>query len=165
MNATINTDASYSHKYKVGAFAFWIVCDGGVRFFGSGPLSGTVDSPSVAELMCICKALVYLQNLQKNGTVKPITDIRINTDSLNSIHILNGDKPEIRRYGLDKGQYKTTTLSWLKVKRYDWKLSFKHVKSHVGTNTPSQYVNQWCDTQAKKFIQILITERESSIIK
>lgn len=109
MVVTINTDAAYHSKYKVGAFAFWIVSNLG-KIMQSGPLkSGEIKSSTEAEIQCILNALYAL------GTQKwlNITKIVINTDSLNSIHLLSGDVIAINKYNL--GHYRKYRSKYIKL--------------------------------------------------
>ena len=71
---TINTDASYHPYHKVGAYAFWIVCEG-VRTIQAGPLKN-VKSAHDAEIQCIANAL-HLLSTWKRSDIKMIV---INTD-------------------------------------------------------------------------------------
>jgi ribonuclease HI len=152
MLVTINTDASFHHKYKKGAFAFWIVSDRG-KWAHCGPLKGECANPTLAELMCIINSLyvLFLKTDWKN-----INKIIINTDSLNSIMVLENDRAGIAKYGLHDKYYATyrQRLKHLKKKYsatgYKGIIEFRHVKSHSGTEEARKWVNDWCDRNAKE---------------
>ncbi len=97
MIVTINTDASYSKKYQVGSYAFWIVCDE-FRLKKSGMLKEKAPRPEIAEFRSVMNALHTL--FAKKVSVK-ITRIIVNTDCLNVIHLLENNKAAIREYNLN----------------------------------------------------------------
>ena len=153
MIVTINTDASFSKLYQKGTYAFWIVSNHG-RITRSGTLRKPCSRPEVAEFKCIINAMHKLAESNWEG----ITRVIINTDCLNVIHLMQGNKKMIKRWRL---------LSWghdLLVKYDDMMLSYKesflkdatiehrHVKSHVSTDSKKQWVNDWCDKEAKKHL-------------
>lgn len=142
MHVTINTDASFHPEWKVGAFAYWIVCDG-VRIKNSGVFKELVKSATEAEIKCIINALHHLNK----SNFKSIKKVIINTDCLNFIQSLNGHNQFL--WGLNK-QY--TQVGNKLVKKYNlsrgW-LEARHVKAHSGTETARKYVNDWCDQAAK----------------
>ncbi|MES2395629.1 MAG: RNase H family protein [Bacteroidota bacterium] len=143
MLVTINTDASWSPKNKVGTFAFWVVSNQG-KIAKAGLLKGEIRTPDHAELSCIANAIHCLM-VQKWG----ITKIIINTDSLNSIHILNDDKKLMKWYGLKDHRFQVIRKVILQ-KLNGVKFECRHIKSHQNTATPRAWVNEWCDQEAKK---------------
>lgn len=68
MIITVNTDASYSHKYSVATYAFWIASNKG-KIFRSGELKGRVCSPIHAEMKCILNALHCLFSTEELNSV------------------------------------------------------------------------------------------------
>lgn len=147
MLVTINTDASFHPSYKVGAFAFWIVCNQG-RILKSGKLKQT-HAPHDAEGKCIANALFTLLNSDFNG----ITRIIINTDSMTCIQRMVGkgkvNTPERSVYNYLKALKKKHGIKHSNIE-------FRHVKAHQGTDTPRKYVNDWCDKQAKRHMRELV---------
>jgi len=147
MIVTVNTDASYSHYHRKGSFAFWIVCND-FRILKSGLLKNKVERSQLAEFKCIINALYVLFNEDCNK----ITRIIINTDCLDVIHIIENDLPKIKKYKLEWGfpvrkiynnLISTNNMSHIKIE-------LRHVKSHTGIGDARSYVNEWCDTNAKK---------------
>lgn len=164
MIVTINTDASFSNKYKRGAYAFWIVSDKG-RILKSGPIRNACHDSSDAEMRCIINALHVVSSdpeLNKPGNL-----IIINTDSMNAIHVLTGDKWAKRRYGLNKkGYIHLIQAEFQKVGKKlsrDIVLSLRHVKSHTGLGDRRSYVNEWCDKAAKEEMGKIIASYLESV--
>jgi|SRR6476661_683234 len=148
MIVTINTDASFSQKHQIGSFAFWIVCNE-FRILKSGILKSNVVRPELAEFKCIVNAFHTLFNQDIRGIKKII----VNTDCLNVIHVINDSKPEISRYKL--GFLKEVLKPYKKIisKHPSVTIEFRHVRSHTGKGDARSYVNEWCDTEAKKKIR------------
>lgn len=158
MIVTINTDASFHPHFKVAAFAFWIVSNEG-RISNSGSLRKKVHRPEQAEFKCIINAFHVLG---KQG-YKNINKIIVNTDCLNVIHLINDDKKAIRRYRLGSwGNNLVTELFMVKrhFKMQKIACEFRHVPSHVDTETKRNWVNDWCDRQAKYHLWKLINSQK-----
>lgn len=148
MIVTINTDASFSLKHQLGTYAFWIVCNEG-KIAKSGVLRKKVKRPEVAEFRCIINALYVLIC----ADFKDITKVIINTDCLNVIHLAQKKEKLIKKYGLYSwGQHLVLQMEIMimksKLRRVE--IEFRHVKSHESTETARQWVNEWCDSEAKK---------------
>jgi len=140
MLATINTDASYSKLTKQATFAFWIKTDM-YTIKRSGVIKSLCDTSTEAELKCIINAIYTIS--EQTG----ITEIILNTDSLNSIHILTKDIKNIRKYRLHWGdKYLKMVESIIK----NIKIDYRHVKAHNDTDSRRTYVNDWCDKAAKE---------------
>jgi len=153
MIVTINTDASYSHAKNRGTFAFWIVSNSG-KIKMSGVLKESVISPTMAEMQCIINALYV--TLNNSGWVN-IGKIIINTDSLNSIHVLTKNESAIKKYNLKKyRQCKAYSEFYKLIKDYKGQIELRHVRSHNGTDTANKWVNEWCDQEAKKEMNKLL---------
>lgn len=142
MNITINTDASFCPHTKVGGFAFYIVCNQ-FKIQKAGEFKTLPKNSTEAEVMCIGNAIATLmvQELPEN-----INYIIINTDSLNGIHNITMGGGKI--YG------KVRKLK-NKIKRVSKanRLEFRHVKAHSGAQDARSWVNEWCDTEAKKYMR------------
>lgn len=147
MNVTINTDASWSPRHKGAGFAFWIVSNAG-KIAKSGILKGVIDSPDHAELSCIANAF---HCLSKQGW--PITKIYVNTDSMHSIYILNNESKKCKRYGLTGPKFEILRLHIRNSIGFKIPIEFRHVRSHQSTDTKRQWVNDWCDKEAKANLQ------------
>jgi ribonuclease HI len=142
MIVTINTDASFSEKYKIGTYAFWIVCNN-FKIQKFGALKLDCQRAEEAEIRAILNAL---HTIKFEGN---ITKVIVNTDCLNAIHILTNDQPRIQRYRLYFGKpyrkYFNKNFSSL------WReIEFRHVKAHTDTDTSRTWVNDWCDKKAKQ---------------
>lgn len=138
MLVTITTDASFYDKHKVGAYAFWIASDGG-KIRKAGVFKGEINSSHEAEFKCIINAVHALVK----SNIKP-TKIIINTDSMTVIRRVKS-----------KHQFNIGNVSLMEKYRDMVKMLgvdtviFKHVKGHSNGKTPRQWVNNWCDSQAK----------------
>lgn len=148
MIVTINTDASWHLQQHYAGFAFWIVCNEGKTCY-SGVLKKRVSRPEIAEFKCILNAIHVLGKLNYKGIGKVI----VNTDCLNVIHLVNNDKKAISIYGLASwGRHLVREYEVLLriIKIPKSRFEFRHVKSHESTDTKRQFVNDWCDRNAKQ---------------
>ena len=137
MTATITTDASYYSRHKVGAYAFWISTNL-FRLCKAGPLKGDVCSSHEAEFKSIVNALHTLH--QSNCK---ITHIYINTDSRTTINAI--------QFSYDSLWCKDTLKAYKSiVALLNAKVTLRHIKAHIHTNTARNWVNDWCDQEAKK---------------
>jgi ribonuclease HI len=139
---TLTTDASYHSQHKVGAYAFWITSDLG-RVKASGILKQPVRSACEAEMQCILNAL----HVMKKAIAGRVEKVIVNTDSLNSIRVFENDKENIKKYNLNWARRYRTFLLCL-----DVPIEFRHVKAHKTTKDARSWVNNWCDTAAKKHL-------------
>lgn len=144
MIVTINTDASYSNKYRIGAFAFWIVSDK-FKILKSGRLKSKITHCRIAEYLCILNAL-YLLSKEDLSDVKKVIVNTDNMDCVNSInnrnqHYFKKYYPEFRRI----------------IKGFPI-IEARHVKAHTLKSDSRSFVNEWCDTEAKKWIHKMIKE-------
>lgn len=150
---TINTDASYSHQYKIGGYAFYIVCDL-FKIQKAGIFKNDPKSSIKAEMMCIANA-IHTLTAQKE---LPIADlIVINSDCLNSFSIMcKKSKCSIGRTVAIKIKHLRNALSNRGVMP---KYEFRHVKAHNGTPDARSWVNDWCDKEAKKMMRKACVEK------
>lgn len=149
MVVTINTDASFSRKYKVGSYAFWIKCNE-FDIKKSGILRKKISRAENAEFRCIINAL---HNLFTQKTKDRIGLIVINTDCMNVIHLINDDKLAMRKYDLGSwGRHMVLTYNLLRSKHKHLKtrIEFRHVKAHKEIEEGREFMNDWCDKEAKK---------------
>lgn len=160
---TINTDASFHLDHKVGGYAFYIVSNL-FRIQKGGMFKSHPKCPTHAEVFCIGNAIATLL-AQKE---LPKCDwLIINTDATNAIKwITKGDQ----------SPGKEVKALWLQlITRLESKTNeFRHVKAHSGKNDSRSYVNEWCDTVAKKYMRMAVTahlkkvtakEKESVVAK
>ena len=160
MTITINTDASYHPYYKVGAFAFWIVCKSG-KTIHSGPLKKVSNSQD-AELQCIANALHVVSKLNYPA----IKHIYVNTDckwgilAVTKGQYVNGCSVVVKKihkirmeleikYGYSKRKWK----SW----GWDGFISWRYVPAHTEGNTKREWVNNRMDAMAKEALRKLIS--------
>lgn len=147
MVVTINTDASFSFKHKVGTYAYWVTCDN-FKIKKSGLLRKNVDRSEIAEFQCIINALHDALHAERKKTIEKVI---VNTDCLNVIHLVKDQKDKVKQYRLQWG-YGLVAKYRALLKRHDileMQMDFRHVKSHQHTDTPKHYINQWCDDAAK----------------
>jgi len=149
VNITINTDASFCPHHKVGGYAFWIVCNNG-RLKMSGELK-SVNNSLDAETQALANAVYALRN--SNLITGKVDFIYINSDCKQMfVRIGKNNRDEVGRfiaknlsYILKKGKMPYHGNN----KRYD----LRHVKAHTHTKTKRNWVNNWCDVEAKKHMQ------------
>ena len=153
MLCTINTDASFHPKYKVGAFAFWAVSND-FKIQKAGFLRKFCKNPTDSEAKCIVNAFKVVLS----GNIN-ITKIIVNTDSLNSIAIFENNKKHIKKYNLVFGEKHRRILDEIKRKyRKHIEIEFRHVKAHSDVSDARSYVNEWCDKEAKFYLWKRINE-------
>lgn len=148
MIVTINTDASYRPKIKRGTYAFWIICNE-FKVTMSGALRKKISRPEIAEFQCIMNALFIVLSTDTKNSIHKII---INTDCLNVISLINQDQRMIKRFHLNKWGRNLRNQFLDLIENYGIDISiieFRHVIGHEHTNTPRNYVNQWCDDHAK----------------
>lgn len=151
MIATINTDASYSAQHKVGAFAFWIVCDE-FKVQKSGLFKEKVGGADEAEIKCILNAFTVV-NRERSPQ---LTKVIINTDSMNAIYILRGDERQMKYFHLSRWGKKFYTMFKKLTRGLDVEL--RHVKAHSGAVDARSFVNEWCDQKAKEELRKAIKQ-------
>lgn len=151
MIATINTDASFSPEFKRASFAFWITSNLG-RVQYSGVFQREVTNSTEAELMAIINAVHVLAKMR----YEDVTTIIINSDSLHSLQALRDSytktarKRESKLKDLVDRFFVCINESSLK----GVKMSFRHVKAHNDTDSKRTWVNEWCDSEAKRWLRI-----------
>jgi ribonuclease HI len=139
---TINTDASFHPRYKVGGYAFYIVCDL-FKIKKSGKFKKELTGSMDAEMMSIGNALHTL--LYQKGAPKSKYLI-INTDCQYAITAIKKQSTP-----LGKEIYKIWNKVILKVGSTNNEI--RHVKAHSGVDDKRSKVNEWCDTEAKKWMR------------
>lgn len=153
MLVTVTTDASFHCQLKYGAYAFWAVCNE-FKITKSGVFKSKCINPDDAEAKCIINALRIVL-LAHNG----ITKVIVNTDSLNAIALLKNDRVHIKKYMGNnmkmwshiRGAYNTVLYEGISKAV----IEFRHVKAHTGIKDKRSYVNEWCDSEAKKQLRMV----------
>lgn len=155
MLVTINTDASFNPKYKIGGYAYWMVYDG--KRLKRGGLLKSCENNIEAEVKAIANALYRLIKTD----FKLVSGIIINTDCENAIHLITGETKSknqnisdtvsaIREYIL-----KLKLIHGIVKPDFDY-IDLRHVKAHTKATDKRSYVNDWCDRVAKDFIKLEI---------
>lgn len=158
MLVTINTDASWHPKENVAGFAFWAVCNDW-KIQKCGGIRDQVFDSSEAEAKAILNAVfVVLHQGKKN-----ISRIIINTDSQAAINLFTFPKAKMNSSQfLIKHKH---IRSKFNVLTNNIKIEFRHVKGHSGTDTARQWVNDWCDKQAKAAMKNRLKKEQSNATK
>lgn len=140
---TINSDASFHPEHKIGAYAFYIICDR-FKIQRAGKFTNELPTNSQeAEMMAIGNALAALLNMEEPPTCKWLI---INTDCRNAIDKIRRQEGAI---GKKVAKLWQQTISRLKSR----KNVFRHVKAHSNVNDSRSWVNSWCDEEAKKHMR------------
>lgn len=142
MLVTINTDASFCPKTKLGAYAFWIVCNQ-ARIKHSAIFKNKLKNETEAEAMCILNAFHVISKSKITG----ISKIILNSDAKYFMPFIQ-KRPQLLKQ-FNKLQTQLVLKYSLKRGWYD----FRHVKAHVTTDGARNWVNDWCDTEAKKALK------------
>ena len=152
MLVTINTDASFHRSLKFGAYAFWAICND-FKITKSGVFREKCINPDDAEAKCIINALKVVLLAHKG-----ITKIIINTDSLNAIAYLTEDINHIRKYNLSMPKMRQFRQYLFLLKSFNTEIEYRHVKAHSGVNDKRSYVNEWCDSEAKRQLRRKVSD-------
>jgi len=155
---TVNTDASFNSEYKIGGYAFYIVCDL-FKIQKSGYFKVNPKSPMEAEMMCMANAL-YTLAAQKE---LPSTNwIIINSDCLFAFEKIKlksqNNLGKTVAQLLRKVRIATSYRDVIKPK-----FEFRHVKAHNGSPDARSYVNEWCDREAKKWMRLRLKEVKKEV--
>lgn len=142
---TINTDASFSNKYEIGTYAFYIVCNH-FKIHHGGIFKQHVATSKEAELMSIGNALAALLQRKKLPMCNVLV---INTDCVNAILDIKNKSSEI-------GKYVANLYDKLYKRLGCVKGDFRHVKAHTGDNASRSKANEWCDKEAKRWMGIAL---------
>ena len=142
MLVTINTDASFYSEHKQGGYAFWIKSNLATVKYAAA-FKNEIASSHDAEFKCLINALYKLKSLGWT-----ITEIYVNTDSQNMIDAIEDKDGKNKTNQTQHGQeninlYKAITTG-LKCP-----ISLRKVQGHTHTKTARNWVNFWCDCQAK----------------
>jgi ribonuclease HI len=146
---TINTDASFHPKHKVGGYAFYIVCDY-FKIMKSGMIKSKVSNSWRAEMMALGNAFYCLSKQPELPKVK--NKIIVNTDCQHNINRLECSikRTELTRrvHGLKETVRQKVGLSNHKM------VEMRHVKAHQEVVDAKTWVNNWCDKESKKWMRV-----------
>lgn len=147
---TVNTDASFHPEFKVGGYAFYIVCDK-FKIKMSGGFKTEPKTSDQAEIFCIGNAISCLLNKKDLPEAKWLI---INTDSLHGINMITKQEN-------DSGKSVFKMWQFLIRKLKSKKNEFRHVRAHSQVGDKRSKANEWCDAQAKKELGKAIRAIES----
>lgn len=145
MIVTINSDASFSNNYKIGAYAFWIVSNR-FKILKSGKLKGKISHSRNAEYFSVLNALFILSK----EDLRDVKKVIVNTDCMDVVNSIN----QVGNNQSFKGYYN----DFRKIIKGFPKIEARHVKAHTLKDEPRSYVNEWCDKESKKWINKMIKE-------
>lgn len=140
---TLNSDASFMPNTSAGGYAVWIKYRG-TKITKSGRLTSCKNSLD-AELMSILNGLTIINRYIEKGW--EVEKIIINTDCLGAVSKLN------------KSEHDDDIINTYKELDLHDIIDFRHVKGHSHTNTKRNWVNDWCDKEARKYARKLEKER------
>ena len=155
MLVTINTDASFHPQLKYGAYAFWAICND-FKITKSGVFRKKCINPDDAETKCILNALTVILKAHKG-----ISKIIVNTDSLNAIAYLTNDKAHIFKYRLVKNKGIEFREILRKLPAKNITIEYRHCKAHSGVKDARSFVNEWCDSEAKRQLRSKILKTKN----
>lgn len=141
---TINTDASLYRDNNVAAWACWIRSEHYlIKDAGLFPDDEHIPNSSIAELLAVEQALMLLDKLIATEPFLQDQTILLyfNTDSKFTVQALGGHiRKSTHRDMIERVRALT--------KRYV--IVPRHVKGHTKGSVPREWVNNWCDQQARK---------------
>lgn len=156
---TINTDASRDPISGVSAWACWIKSSH-YKITTSGAFAEPTPTSSVAEMLAIEQALLLLDNLIDSElflrTRQNRFKVYINTDSKWCLRILTGD--------LQRGKHMEIGMR-VKAMTHRYDIVPRHVKAHTKGKLARDYVNAWCDREAKAQLRAALQERQCQTTK
>jgi len=138
---TINTDASFSHKYRRGAGAYWIKGDD-YSSRKSFMFPQQLHSSFIAELLTFERAFQEVNKLVP-VEYRGATILFVNTDSMFVVHTLEGTVKS-------KSKKNQMIIKAIQHAIKDYKVIPRHVKAHTDDlSEPRSWVNDWCDRAAR----------------
>lgn len=132
LRATVNTDASFCPHTRAGGWAVWISIDGGIKVKKSGMFKDRPRTSTEAELWAIFNGVWIAASMG-------VTSILIQGDCKAALAHVTRDTMQTRQL------HKSLPGPVL--------IRTKHVKAHRDTDTARTWVNEWCDTEAKKWMR------------
>jgi len=140
---TINTDASFHPESKAAGYAFYIVCDL-FKIQKSGMFKRNPVSAMEAEIMCIGNAIATLLAQKELPTAKWLI---INNDCTYGMDAIKRSAKGIPR---DVNALRQKLI----IRLQSSENKMRHVRAHSGIKDARSWVNEWCDTEAKKWMRI-----------
>lgn len=145
-NVTVFTDASFCPETKSAGGAFWARGDV-ERLSSSFPIQG-IKQAHEAEIVTACKAILQMGDDEKIGALLRLGgQIRL-VLVVDCLAVQDAFEGRMRGMaGIIKSHI--DQVEALR-KQHGFFLKINHVKAHKGTGSPRQWVNNWCDKEAKR---------------
>jgi ribonuclease HI len=144
MLVTINTDASFNPKFKIGAYSFYIKSNNGVIRHAN--VLKTAKNSYEAEAMAVANALAALE---KSNWI--VSRIIINSDCMGIFDkFTKKSKLDVGRAGyrlIRRIKEKSGVLPHLTIHE------FRHVKAHTQVTNARSFINNTLDKEAKKHMK------------
>lgn len=138
-NITIIADASYCPQTKAAGYGAWIAGQ-----YGKAPYEGQLPKPvcnNTAEIMAIANALWHGM---KDRLIFANANLLIQTDSLTAIKLFEGSIDPKNTQQVEAKHYVRDLM-----RRYNLKVTYRHVAGHTGGKTQRSKAQQHCDDRAK----------------
>lgn len=151
-NITVFADASFCHQTKAAGGAYWARGEE-AKASEAFSFKGANQSHE-SEVIVACEAILRIAKHPELGKMLergPKTRLVLVIDCLTVQKVLGGNAStrlcdEAQRLVREVEALHSRLGFWLKV---------NHVKAHSGQGTPRQWVNTWCDEQARACMQKL----------
>lgn len=136
---TVFTDASYCPHTGAAGWAAWMKHQGETKRFSGVPKSSVVNA-SHAEFIAAAYGISLAVKTFPNAD-----RVHLVTDLLRLVEIM-------RKYVRAKPGYESAIDRFIHscVEPRNIKVTCKHVKAHVAQGARRNYVNNWCDQEARK---------------
>ena len=147
---TINTDASFCPETGASGYAFYAICDN-FKIMKSGNFKKKPTVSWEAELFCLGNAI---HTVLSQTDLPESKHIVINTDCDSMIGMLNRPQDKIKqKWGVPVKQVHMLAGRLKNVCKTPKKnLKYRHVKAHTSIKDARTWVNNWCDKEAKKWM-------------
>lgn len=148
---TVFTDAAFDNQINAYGWGAWIKDSETTRIGGYG---FTQDN-NHSEMYAILHAIEYLvkKHLDKNNNFSLKEKIiSLTTDSDKCISLMHKLNPN-DRFSKALSEVKSKLIQY--ESKYHFEIKFKGIKSHLSNKNSKQAVNNWCDKEAKKQLNIL----------
>jgi hypothetical protein len=144
-NITLFTDASFDDRHRIGGGAYWSRMDE-VKLKGS--FAFDIPKSHEAEIMAACMGILRVAAHPTLGAELargPETRLVLVTDCLAVQQVLQD-----RKSGpLSTACQQIVSEVLFHKDRLNFGFKVNHVTAHSGLGTPRQWVNDWCDREAK----------------
>jgi ribonuclease HI len=141
MLVTVIADASFDHKTGAGGYGYWAVSERG-RESGGGPFKSASRNNNVTEMMAIVNGvhMAFAKGVAVAGDA-----ILAQTDCQAAILAFEGRRASLQ---IDEIMMVEAMRKLMAVHRAT--IRYRHVKGHTNGGEPRLWVNNLCDSLAKK---------------